>query len=159
MFRNLELTHVPLAEEGDVLQPGHSQVGGGVGFSCDLGALRQLLDVDSGQGGGKRTFGLDDRRKHDRGDDRRALRGRIAVLPDIADSAQNVVNRDAPALAAELVAPARSPQSAQNTIVNKGLENRLEMAWRQAVPTRDRPGGNWTITSVEGHINNRSNGV
>ena len=61
------------------------------------------------------------------------------------------------ALARELVAAARAADAFQNAVAHQRLQHRLEMARRQAMPGRERLGGNRTACGLQCHVDDGRN--
>ena len=64
----------------------------------------------------------------------------LALVLDVAGSAQDVVGGDAAPLARQFVAAARAADALQDALADQGLQHRLQMARRQVVAVGQRLG-------------------
>ena len=98
--------------------------------------MREVLDVDACQRRGEGALGRSQRRHHHIVEQEGFGERRAVNLVGRAGSAQDIVGRDAVLLAGKFIAAARSPDAPEYPVTYEGLQDRLQMAWRQPVARR-----------------------
>ncbi len=81
----------------------------------------------------------------------------LAVFIDRSGGAQDIDGGYTAPLARQLVAAARAADAFEDAVADERLQHRLEMAWRQAVPGRQRLGGYRAAAALKRHVDHSSN--
>src|SRR5262249_7031307 len=112
------------------------------GLRRRLRLAREILDIDLAECGEERALSLLQHGHHDVVEQRRSHGGLDLRVIGGAGRAQDFLGGDAASLAREFVAAARSAHTAEDALMDQGLQDRLEMTRRQAVARGERLGRN-----------------